>query len=78
MDSQDEVGGWPRLAENHRGLDLPANMHGDDNRDGYTNLEEWLHAMAAEVEGRDGTGSVNPPSSPVTPARMTETTITTV
>ena len=57
IDSQDEVGGWPNLAQNHRTLNLPANMHDDDNRDGYTNLEEWLHAMAAEVEGRDGTGS---------------------
>jgi len=48
--SQDEVGGWPELAENRRKLTLPANPNADDDGDGYTNLEEWLHAFAAEVE----------------------------
>jgi hypothetical protein len=33
-------------------LSLPSNPSGDDDGDGYTNLEEWLHKMAAEVEGR--------------------------
>jgi len=50
--SQDDVGGWPELAENHRKLTLPDNPTGDDDGDGYTNLEEWLHAFAADVEGR--------------------------
>ena len=49
--SQDEVGGWPDLAENRRKLTLPGNPNGDDDGDGYTNLEEWLHGFAAEVEG---------------------------
>jgi len=49
--SQEDVGGWPDLAENHRTLTLPGNPNGDDDGDGYTNLEEWLHALAAEVEG---------------------------
>jgi hypothetical protein len=52
IQSQDDVGGWPKLAENRRQLTLPDNPHGDDDGDGYTNLEEWLHAFAAEVEGR--------------------------
>jgi hypothetical protein len=46
-----DVGGWPNLAENHRVLNVPSNPSGDDDDDGYTNLEEWLHAFAAEVEG---------------------------
>ena len=50
--SQDEVGGWPQLEENRRELTVPEKPHGDDDGDGYTNLEEWLHGFAAEVEGR--------------------------
>jgi cytoskeletal protein CcmA (bactofilin family) len=34
----------------HRPLETPANPHADDDGDGYTNLEEWLHQFAAEVE----------------------------
>ena len=52
IDSPGDVGGWPALAENSRELDLPTNPNGDDDGDEYTNLEEWLHEMAAEVEGR--------------------------
>jgi hypothetical protein len=43
IDSQDDVGGWPALAENHVTLTVPSNPHGDDDGDGYTNLEEWLN-----------------------------------
>jgi len=50
--SQADVGGWPELMENHRELKLPKNPDGDDNGDGYTNLDEWLHGYAALVEGR--------------------------
>jgi hypothetical protein len=50
--SQEEVGGWPELAENHRHLTPPENPDADDDGDGYTNLEEWLHGFAAEVEVR--------------------------
>lgn len=39
------AGGWPTLEENHRVLTLPADPNGDDNGDGYTNLENWLHAF---------------------------------
>jgi hypothetical protein len=51
--SQDDVGGWPELAENRRVLMIPENANTDDDGDGYTNLEKWLHRYAAEVEGRD-------------------------
>jgi hypothetical protein len=50
--SQGEVGGWPELAENRRELAVPDNLNGDDDGDGYTNLEEWLQGFAAEVEAR--------------------------
>jgi hypothetical protein len=50
--SQEDVGGWPELAENRRKLTVPENPSGDDDGDGYTNLEEWLHAFARNVEGR--------------------------
>jgi hypothetical protein len=50
--SQKDVGGWPELTESRRELVIPDNPSGDDDGDGYTNLEEWLHAYAATVEGR--------------------------
>lgn len=46
------AGGWPKFAENTRPLYVPSDPNGDDDGDGYTNMEEWLHDMAAEVEGR--------------------------
>jgi hypothetical protein len=48
--SQDEVGAWPELNENHRKLGLSENSCADDNGDGYTNIENWLRPFAAEVE----------------------------
>ena len=50
--SQEDVGGWPVLDENHRTLTAPEEPNGDADGDGYTNLEEWLHASAADVERR--------------------------
>jgi hypothetical protein len=52
IDSQSQVGGWPNLANNYRAFVVPANPNCDDNNDGYTNVENLLHQMAAEVEGR--------------------------
>lgn len=49
---QKNGGGWPQYAQNTRTLDVPSNPSGDDDGDGYTNVEEWLHTIAAEVEGR--------------------------
>ncbi len=57
--SQDDVGSWPELEENHRPLTLPDNPNGDDDGDGYTNLEEWLHAFAAEAERDLGAASLD-------------------
>lgn len=50
IDSQSDVGGWPSLAVVHRPLTLPSNPNGDNDGDGYTNLEEWLHGFSNEVE----------------------------
>lgn len=47
-------GGWPGLEKNTRELNVPNNPNGDDNGNGYTNLEEWLHAYSLEVEGPGG------------------------
>lgn len=58
------VGGWPTLARRTRALDLPANPSGDSDGDGYTNLEEWLHARAAEVEGKAPIVTDVPPAAP--------------
>jgi hypothetical protein len=64
IDSQNDVGGWPVLATNYRALTIPGNPNGDDDGDGYTNLEEWLHAFAPEVEG-DGGGPIDDPITKV-------------
>jgi hypothetical protein len=52
IDSPADVGGWPAPAPVARVLALPPDPAGDDDGDGYTNLEELLHRLAAEVEGR--------------------------
>jgi hypothetical protein len=52
INSQSQVGGWPSLGTVTRSLTIPANPNGDADGDGYTNLEEWLHQLAAQVEGR--------------------------
>jgi hypothetical protein len=44
-------GGWPSVPQNRRALTLPANPN-TVTASGYTNLELWLHDMAADVEGR--------------------------
>lgn len=56
IDSQDDVGGWPLLDTPTRTLAIPDDPHGDADADGYTNIEEWLHELAALVE----TGSPDP------------------
>jgi hypothetical protein len=40
----------PETQDNYRRLTVPEDPHGDKDGDGYTNLEEWLHGFAAEVE----------------------------
>ena len=48
--------GMPDTWETAHGLNPkdPADRNGDKDSDGYTNLEEWLHAFAAEVERASG------------------------
>ena len=41
---------------------IPKKPNDDDDGDGYTNLEEWLHRYAAEVEGEIDRGSGSPTS----------------
>lgn len=50
IDSVSQVGGWPPLAHNTRPFPVPISPNGDDDRDGYTNLEEVLHQYAAGLE----------------------------
>ena len=59
------AGGWPNYAQNQRALDLPSNPNGDDDGDGYTNIEEWLHEMAADVEGGASVAGESRPKPPV-------------
>lgn len=50
IDTPTDAGGWPEAVVRYRTLTLPARPHKDDDGDGYTNLEEYLHRMAAQVE----------------------------
>jgi hypothetical protein len=50
------AGGWPEYAVNTQAFDAPDDPSGDDDDDGYTNLEEKLHEMANAVEGNAGSG----------------------
>ena len=49
-----------------RRLELPANPNEDDDNDGYTNLEEWLHGWSAYVEGRAAEPPTTEPADPST------------
>lgn len=50
IDSQNQVGGWPVLKSTFREFIVPSNPGGDDDGDGYTNIEELLQQMARELE----------------------------
>ncbi len=51
IDKPGDAGGYPTLAVNVRSLALPRYANSDDNKNGYTNLEEWLATFTAQVEG---------------------------
>jgi hypothetical protein len=51
IDSPSQVGGWPDYPVNTRVFDAGSNPNGDDDGDGYTNIEETLYEMARTVEG---------------------------
>lgn len=65
INSQFDVGGWPELAQNTRTLKLPKNLNGDDDSDGYTNLEEWLHAYNDTVQGINICGGLTPTNNTI-------------
>ena len=48
-------GGFPQLATNSKNFIIPNNPNGDDDNDGYTNIEEVLHQLAMEIEGKKAT-----------------------
>jgi hypothetical protein len=53
--SQNDVGGWPELANNVRALAIPANPHAIAPGQTFrTNIEIWLETLAAELEGTPG------------------------
>jgi hypothetical protein len=63
-----QVGGWPSLTVNRRSLTLPSNPHRVTSS-GYTELEQWLHAYSAQVEGSGSapstpSGGAAPPAVP--------------
>lgn len=71
IDSQREVGGWPEARRTYRPFKSPLHPNGDDDGDGYTNIEEVLNLMAVELEGRTGTDEYTRPhplSAPLNPA----------
>lgn len=43
-------GGYPSYPTKTRALSVPADPSGDDDGDGYTNVEEWIHGFTADVE----------------------------
>lgn len=61
INSPSEVNGWSMLENNSTTLSIPINPHTDDDNDGYTNLEEWLHGFAAQVEGKSKDATLSPP-----------------
>jgi hypothetical protein len=50
INSQRKVGGWQKNSPSKRAFIVPVNANGDDDGDGYTNIEEVLHQMAKAVE----------------------------
>jgi pectate lyase len=43
-------GGWPKYPLEYRNFDAGSNPNGDDNHNGFTNIEEVLHKMAQKLE----------------------------
>jgi pectate lyase len=45
------AGGWHLYLNSKHTLDIPANPHNDDNKNGYTNLEEWVfHSQSPKMK----------------------------
>jgi hypothetical protein len=63
--------GWPQLSKNTRNvttIGFPSDPHGDDDSDGYTNLEEWLHELSIKVGGNKI--SQTEPDVPIPPSGL--------
>ena len=60
------AGGWPVYAQNTRALAVPANPSAVA-ANGYTNLENWLHDYAAQVEGTAAPAPVPGSAEPEAP-----------
>jgi hypothetical protein len=60
--SQDEVGGFPTLAQNRRTLTVPANPNEVIDSAGRTRIEAWLEGFARGLEA--GAGSTVQPTAP--------------
>jgi hypothetical protein len=56
VNSVRKAGGWPHLPTVIRPFKIPADPGGDEDGDGYTNIEEVLHRMAREVESGTSSG----------------------
>lgn len=50
INTQDDVGGWPKLAENRHELNPPVELQADDDKNGKNNLEQWLDEYRKRVE----------------------------
>ena len=59
MDETEVNAAYPSLAVNSRSFTI-SNPSGDDDNDGYTNLEELLYEMKLEVEGKSGSVNTSP------------------
>ncbi|HPG67532.1 MAG TPA: right-handed parallel beta-helix repeat-containing protein [Candidatus Hydrogenedentes bacterium] len=51
INSPRDVGGWPHAEPQTIALDWPEDPAADTDGDGYTDVEERLHELAAQVEG---------------------------
>jgi hypothetical protein len=56
------AGGWPSYTKNTRQLTLPSNPNSVASN-GYTNLENWLHAMDLTLQGVTSSQSSAAPST---------------
>lgn len=61
IESPAEVGGLPATRSTYRRLTPPNDPRFDADRDGYTDVEEWLHCMAQKAEGRSTWAAYNCP-----------------
>ena len=63
MDQTEVNSYYPNLAVNNKTFSV-ANANGDDDGDGYTNLEERLYALKLEVEGKSSGEEPQPNNAP--------------